>query len=74
MTLDSKSGTSNLLLSPELTNMVAVVDTVAKDLDLQQRLTSSANQLVRKIEMSSENQDNILMMKTDLTKILKQQI
>ena len=58
----------------ELTNMVAVVDTVAKDLDLQQRLTSSANQLVRKIEMSSENQDNILMMKTDLTKILKQQI
>ena len=74
MTFDSKSGTSNLLLSPELTNMVAVVDTVAKDLDLQQRLTSSANQLVRKIEMSSENQDNILMMKTDLTKILKQQI
>ena len=54
--------------------MVAVVDTVAKDLDLQQRLTSSANQLVRKIEMSSENQDNILKMKTDLTKILKQQI
>ena len=57
-----------------MTNMVAVVDTVAKDLDLQQRLTSSANQLVRKIEMSSENQDNILKMKTDLTKILKQQI
>ena len=54
--------------------MVAVVDTVAKDLDLQQRLTSSENQLVRKIEMSSENQDNILKMKTDLTKILKQQI
>ena len=58
----------------ELTNMVAVVDTVAKDLDLQQRLTSSENQLVRKIDLSSENQDNILKMKTDLTKILKQQI
>ena len=73
MTLDCKSGTS-ILLPPELTNMVAVVDTVAKDVDLQQRLTSSANQLVRTIEMSSENQDNILKMKTDLTKILKQQI
>ena len=30
----------------EMTNLVTVVDNVAKDIDLQQRLTSSVNQLV----------------------------
>ena len=40
---------ANLSPPAELTNMVAVVDTVAKDVELQQRLTSSVNQLVTNI-------------------------
>ena len=32
-----------------MTNIVGVVDAVAKDVDLQQRLTSSVNQLEREI-------------------------
>ena len=35
------------LLLAEMTNIVGVVDAVAKDVDLQQRLTSSVNQLER---------------------------
>ena len=37
------------LLLAEMTNIVGVVDAVAKDVDLQQRLTSSVNQLEREI-------------------------
>ena len=49
-----KSSSSNPLLPPaELTNLVAVVDTVGKDLDLHQRLTSTANQLVREKQIAS---------------------
>ena len=35
------------ILLAEMTNIVGVVDAVAKDVDLQQRLTSSVNQLER---------------------------
>ena len=50
VSFDCKSRSNNLLPPPaELTNLVSVVDTVGKDLDLHQRLTSTVNQLVREI-------------------------
>jgi len=44
----------------ELRNMVAVVDTVAKDVDLQQRLTSSVNQLARMSEEKDEEENSCM--------------
>ena len=53
VSFDCKSRSSNPLLPPaELTNLVAVVDTVGKDLDLHQRLTSTVNQLVREKQIA----------------------